>query len=426
MSDQPLTVPQVTPRPGGHEFFWAAEGCYIRIERLREHHDSITAEVWAEVGEKREHLLGGLRFSLTTPGGRASIIKALDTCRQQKSPSNPNGVDWRGMVEQVSVYTLRKFREQDPFTSIGEGTGAPPLKFRLRPVLPEGVTTVLYGYGGVLKTTMAIFWGLLVQLGETRLGLEPMEGLVMLLDWETDKDIAERTQQMLHAGMGLSGRPRFIYRRCRRPLLDFVEDAQAEAQREGVVLVIADSFTKACGGEKEAKENALPTLSALQLVAPTVLSLTHRPKGAEGKDRGAYGSAYIENDARQAFRADGRHEADVGAAQVVLTHAKYNLMRPLHPFGYRVTWDDLLGIKVETQDVGEMGSIGGDLAVKRQLEEALRHGALTVAQLSQNTGIAEATIRTKLNMFSEHTFTTLPGKEKAKSWALKEERNSDV
>lgn len=380
MTDTPLTVPQVTPRPGGHEFFWPTDAIYLRLERLREHHDSITAEVWAEVGDKREHLLGGLRFSLTTPGGRKSIIQALAARR--------NGVDWGGMVEQVCIYSLGRFREQDGLTTVGDMAYEERVSYLLEPVIPLGVTTLLFGYGGLGKSTTAGMWGLLVQTGESRLGLTPTQAPVMLLDWETNQEITNKTLRAIHAGLFLEGQPHFHYRRCRRPLVEFVEEVKADKERLGIGLTIIDSFTKAAGGEREAKENALPTLNAIDWSGGTNLAITHRAKGETGKDRGAYGSVYLENDVRQAFRMEG--ERDEVEARVGLIHHKHNLMAPLRPFGYRIRWDNLLGITFENYDPQSIAGVVERLGVGRQITDLLRQGPLPVADLIDAIGKAKA------------------------------------
>ena len=160
-----------------------------------------------------------------------------------------NGIDWGGVMEQICVYTLRKLREQDAVAHIGS-LPMKPLKFRLRPVLPEGTITLLYGYGGVAKTTIAMAWGLLVSSGIPMLGLEPIRGPVLLLDWETNLEIANNTQRAIAGGLNLPGVPEFFYLRCRSPLTDIIESVEAIVKREGIVLGISDSMVKACGGDK--------------------------------------------------------------------------------------------------------------------------------------------------------------------------------
>lgn len=388
----------MTPRPGGWEFIWP-DSIFIRVERLREHHDAVTAELWAEQGEAREHLVGGLRFNLTTPGGRASMAKALLARR--------NGYDWGGMMEQVCVFALAQFRAQEEPTIIGSLPTRQPLLFRLAPVLPEGVSTLLFGYGGMAKTTIGVAWGLLVYLGLPRLGLEPHQAPVLLLDWETNRDIANKLVAKIQAGTDLPGTAEFLYRRCRRPLLEFVEDVRADVQREGIGLVILDSLAKACGGEKMLREDALPTMSALEWLGTTNLIISHRPKGLEGQERGSYGSVYVENDVRQAFRVEAHPEPGGNSAQIALFHTKFNLMGQLKPIGYQITWDDFYGTKIETKDVGEMEDVRGQLAAVYQVEIALKSSPLTVDDLAEATGLKADTIRKTLARYKNKRFVPL-------------------
>ena len=411
-----LALPAVLPRPGGWEFTWKAEEINIRLERLREHHDSITSEVWVEQGTKREHLLGGIRFNLVSTTGRAGVAKFLLSRR--------NGLDWGGMIEQVCVYTLKKFREQEQPGKLGYFPKDNELKFLLAPVIPTGVSTLLFGYGGMAKTTIALAWGLLVQLGEARLGLKPEKSPVLLLDWETHQDIANGVLMALHAGLKLEGGADFIYRRCRRPLLEFVEDVKADVDREGIGLIILDSMGKACGSEKELKENALPTMSALEWLGKTNLIVSHRPKGFEGKERGTYGSVYIENDVRQAFRVEAQAQPGENMLNVALYHTKHNLMSLLNPIGYSITWDKVQGTFIKTKDVAEMEAFRPHLSAKDQITQELKETPkMTVAELAEATGLKENTISKALER-EKKRFVTFEV-DNIKMWGLKSQREDE-
>lgn len=376
MTDTPLTLPEVEARPGGHLFKWADVGVSISLERLREHHDSVTAEFWAMQGKDNAHLYGGVRFNMVTPTGRKGITSALQARR--------NGLDWGGMIEQVCVYTIKKYREQESLTHIGDMTHDTELRFLLNPLLPLGVTTLFFGYGDLGKTTLVYALGLLIQSDTPSLNLHPAQANVLLLDWETNREIADKSLQALHAGMDLPGAPHFAYRRCRRPLTEFVEDVKADVQRGDIGLVIVDSFTKACGGERETKENALPTLNAIDSLGTTNIVITHRPKGEDGKSKGAYGSVYIENDVRQAFRVEGERTED--EATIGLVHHKHNLMAPLMPMGFRVTWDKLLGTTVSLHDAGSIEGVVKRLSINKEILALLQDSPLPVVDIISAIG----------------------------------------
>ena len=409
MSDIPLTRPEVEARPGGHLFHWEAAQINIRLERLREHHDSVTAEFWATQGKENAHLLGGLRFNLVTPTGRNSIVNALK--------SRCNGVDWGGMVEQVCIYTLGKYREQEGLSHIGDMSHDTELRFLLEPLLPLGVTTLFFGYGDLGKTTLVYCLGLLCQSGTPALNLLPTQANVLLLDWETNREIADKSLQALHAGMELPGAPRFAYRRCRRPLTEFVEDVRADVERDNIGLVIVDSFTKACGGERETKENALPTLNAIDSLERTAAVITHRPKGEDGRSKGAYGSVYVENDVRQAFRVEGERSED--SATIGLVHHKHNLMSPLQPIGYKVTWDKLFGTTIALHDAQSIEGVVKRLSVNKEILSLLTDGPLAVVDLISAIGRAkQKQIRTRLTELKQAGVIVLL---EDKRWALRSE-----
>ena len=369
----------------------------------------MTAEFWATQGKENAHLLGGLRFNLVTPTGRNSIVNALKSRR--------NGVDWGGMVEQVCIYTLGKYREQEGLTHIGDMSHDTELRFLLEPLLPLGVTTLFFGYGDLGKTTLVYCLGLLCQSGTPALNLLPTQANVLLLDWETNREIADKSLQALHAGMELPGAPRFAYRRCRRPLTEFVEDVRADVERDNIGLVIVDSFTKACGGERETKENALPTLNAIDSLERTAAVITHRPKGEDGRNKGAYGSVYVENDVRQAFRVEGERSED--SATIGLVHHKHNLMTPLAPIGYKVTWDKLLGTVITPHDARSIDGVVKRLSLNKQILELLKDGPLPVATIIEAIGPEKtAQIRPVLTRLKQADQIILL---QDRTWALKSE-----
>lgn len=408
-------MPKIFPCPGGQEFTWAPEALSVRLERLREHSDSITAELWATQGPEREHLVGGIRFALTTYGGRTTMAKFLASKR--------NGIDWGGVMEQVCVSTLKQFRSAEPLAYVGDLPTA-DIQFTLSPILIKGVINLLYGYGDSGKSTLALAFGALVMTGETRWGLLPTQGQVLFLDWETNREITNQVLKMLWAGNALLGTPRLLYRRLRRPFLERAEDIRADCQREGVALVIADSIAKACGGERELKENALPTMAALGELGPTILLLNHRPRSEEGRGKGSYGSSFVEFDSRQAFRVEASPPQDDGSRDVVLFHYKHNLMFPLTPLGFNISWDKLLGIKIKVVDPKGL-SLPGVLegfGLKSHALEVLKLRPLSFSDLASEMGIDKkryAALRVALSQLTKAgKLAPLPGH----IWALATDR----
>lgn len=388
MPEHPLlTVPEVTPRPGGFAFSWADTDLHLRIERVREHHDSISAEFWCEQGETREHLYGGIRFSLTTPTGRGQVAKALQARR--------NGVDWAGMLEQVCVYAVRKFREQEGFMEIGNLPGVDTeLAYRLKPLALDGVNTLLFGYGGMAKSTLSLAAGLIISQGEERLGLEPLSGPVLALDWETNWKLYQRMARMLQTGLGFPGVPHIFYRRCRRPFLEFAEEVKALVEKEGIVATIVDSAIKACGGEKEAKENASPVLDALSWACPTNWIISHRAKGEDAQERGAYGSVVFVNDCRQAWRVEGRESPD--GIDVVLYDHKRNLTQIAQPLPFHLSFSPD-SIVIERGNAGTIERVVERYSLRNAILNLLRNRPLPVKLILDQLGHQKATqIRSRL------------------------------
>lgn len=402
------TLPKVKPRPGGWEFFWQAEGVLLNLERLREHKDSITAELTIQLGPSREHLKGGVRVNLTSDMARNSLAKSLT--------SRHNGADWGGMLEQAIIYTITQFRQSDPFEEVGQMALAPSeAKWRLRPVLPEQLTTMLYGEGGIGKSTLATYLGLMVQHGLDDFGFRSVRGNVLYLDWESSQQIVNDTMLALAAGMKLEEAPYMRYRLCRRPLLDMLEDVKAEVESQNIKLLVIDSAVKAAGGEKEAKENALVLLNGLRYLGCTALLISHKSK-TEGA-RGSYGSVFFENDARHIFEVQAVASDDDSQANIILFNRKSNIAKRIAPIGFSIEWDELLGIKISREDPEAIESMRSQLPASIQIKGILRTGPMSKADIVEELGLPEPTIRQTLGRGKDRQFVRIPGNPPL--WALK-------
>ena len=61
------------------------------------------------------------------------------------------------------------------------------------PFIRKNAINIIYGAGGSGKSYLSVFLGLLVQSGKSYAGLNPDQGNVLYLDWESEeKDLNER------------------------------------------------------------------------------------------------------------------------------------------------------------------------------------------------------------------------------------------
>jgi hypothetical protein len=124
------------------------------------------------------HLSAG-SLNLAATGSRASLARML----KERAPD----VDWAGLLEAACVLTIRDERAGEPFKLVGSLPEREESPWTIEPLLRRRQSTISYGDGGTMKSTMALFHAALVSGGLEACGFTPhVTGPVAYLDWETD------------------------------------------------------------------------------------------------------------------------------------------------------------------------------------------------------------------------------------------------
>jgi RecA-family ATPase len=194
----------------------------------------------------------------------------------------------------------------EPITPIAwaglEGREPPAREFIVEDWLPVGVTTSLYGIGGVGKTLLAQILGTCAATGKPFLGLPTKKVPVLGVFCEDDDDELWRRQHRINRmvnlrmadldGFTAQGRLGManllmVFPKGRPPEpLPLLAAIEAQAKEGGSRLIILDNVAQMFGGEENARAEVTVFLNALNGLArrlqAAVLLLGHPPKsGAE-------------------------------------------------------------------------------------------------------------------------------------------------
>lgn len=134
-----------------------------------------------------------------------------------------------------------------------------PRTWTIEGLVPDGVITALFGDGGMGKSYIALYWGMLTCLGTPFCGRHVIKQDVLYLDAELDDTEFKRRAYKVARGMGLFRPPVGLhYANLPGSIKDpaIQERARLTIAGSGVGLTILDSLTVAAVGSdpKEAKD----------------------------------------------------------------------------------------------------------------------------------------------------------------------------
>ena len=313
------------------------EGIAIGIDRLTEARGEMTGEVTVQRAPEG-HIMRS-RLNLTSSSARK---QAANFCRE-RSP----GADWVELFERFAVGVLDQERDGAPARLIGDLPLRPGIDWLLEPILIRGTATMLYGEGGVGKSTMTAAIALSVACGRSIMDGWSVKSQtpVLVIDWESDSDDWNDLFQLLRAGMGYEP-PAVHYMEGKGSLPGMIHRVAREIDRTGAGLVIIDSVGLATPASREgsdANDSALRLFAALRTLGVTSLLIDHVSKAQVASDssaQGPYGSVYKTNSARSVYELRAGPETEDGARTIIMHHRKANRTRRQEPVAIRVTRDD--------------------------------------------------------------------------------------
>jgi hypothetical protein len=373
----------------------------VRVDKVRrERDDDLIAEtVWLRSNANGNVLIHGpSKLNMSSTPAKKALATYLDGV--VKSPL------WSGIIEQICYATVERHDRGAPFETIG---GARPLIdriYRLEKMLEENQITILFGEGESCKSTIALAIALSVQTGVPLLGLEPLQGNVLYLDWETDGDEHHRRLTALWKGLGNSeDTPEIPYRRMEQPLTQDVTVVRQHIQNSLTRLVIIDSAGGAMGRDPEKNDSAIQLLSAVRKLQTTALVIDHESKDDSQKEpnkrRQPFGGIYKVNLARSIYeiRAVGGDETDAKhTVETALYHTKCNNGRRQPARGYRLEFNETeYKTMIWQSAVGDNAELAAGMGKIERLRNCIRLKPKSTLEIHQDTGLDEGYLRATLS-----------------------------
>ena len=357
---------------------WSAENVVAAVSRLRESHDTVTAEVSFKTtssGHSPTHLHQA-RLNLLSTTTRKSFAAALTTRIKE--------LDWDAAVEQLCMLVLDHYRQGEPVVTLGEIPAREGNAFRVFPLLLENQANLFYGNGGSGKTKFATFLATLITSPLQGPGLEVEPGNVLYLDWEASAEDLDESVKMIQAGLGIESASNIRYRYCFQPLADDIAHLRQLVLEHEIDMVVVDSIGAACGGEPESADVMLRYFLALRSLKVTTLSIHHINK--EGK---LYGNQYIFNYARNIWEMKKAQELGEDTLSIGLYHRKMNNGKLLKPLGFKMHFNES-AVHITKTDVRDVPELASGLPIKDQIYDVLRrHSRITALDISQELGVPE-------------------------------------
>lgn len=429
MSEASLAASDISwgERPDPHPFVRVSEGHYrldvpeclsrFDLERLYRDRNETWGELVVSCGMAGARTFNGNIFSgninLSSPWRRRDVVAHL----RDRAKTKGDEVDWAALLDELAARVIAAERAGQPPQLLSTfDRPAPDDMFDLEGmVLPRRHSSIMFGDGGTFKSYLALFVaGCLAQQGVK----------VLFADWELDAcDHRERLQQLFGPSM-----PDVFYRRYQRPLVEEVEGIRRFIEQERVEYVVCDSVGFAANGAPESAEAATTYFQAVRQFGPGVgsLHLAHvtKPTADAPDPMKPFGSVFWHNSARSTWFIKRTLDTSDGSDtfSLAVIHRKANLGKLRPPVGLQITFTDGRANLMRI-DVAEVEEFAKGLPVPLRVRQVLKRGALTVAELVEETGAKRDTIEKALTRGKGRVFACITSNpDGVHRWGLLEGR----
>jgi len=322
-------------------------------------------------------LCESLRINLNAEPKTKSIAKKVAECGGTQTLA-----DRARLIESSCILILRRHRQGEPPIRLTKDSPIEALSYALNPLVFDRKTTILYGDGGLGKSTLALLLAMLVSTGGTVAGISALPGRALYLDWEDSADAHTRRLRAIQAGHSDLSASSVLFRRSVEPLYKMVHSVVRQIKEEDITFVVVDSLLAATGGDSSA-EGTAKLFAALRLMNASVLAIGHVPKTQpEGQERvTVYGSVFNQNFARSVWELKKEQEVDSDTAILGVFNRKSNLSRLHLPIGLEVTQNaDNSLICYQPYDLSQAAELATSLPLPSRVRNLLEDGAFRSSQ----------------------------------------------
>ncbi|NOT95735.1 MAG: AAA family ATPase, partial [Nitrospira sp.] len=228
----------------GFSVYWPSHSIRFLIEYITRQQTGIFAEFTVLDGEKT--LCEGHRVNLN--GDKVRVAKKLHEYDGRfKLP------EWTLLIETAAVLVLRRYREGEPLLRLNASTPVEELSYQLNPLVFHRKTTILYGDGGLGKSSLAMLCGMLVSTGKSLAGLSAVPGRVLYVDYEDSWDVHVRRMRAIAACHHELKAADVAYQAHHEPIWNIVPMLLRRVQTEQITFLILDSLAAATCGDSSAE-----------------------------------------------------------------------------------------------------------------------------------------------------------------------------
>ncbi len=362
----------------------------MTFDRLNEARGSVYAELSIMLGTTE--IRSGVDLSLKSDSGQSKLADGL----KPLAPSVP----WKWLLQKACALVLKRHREGEPLRVLTIDTPIEPLTFQVNPLVFQNKPTVLFGDGGLGKSSLALLCAMLISTGESMAGISALPGIPLYLDYEDSYDVHVRRMRAIAACHSNVAKADVRYQACTEPLANLTHTLLRRIQAEGISFVVLDSLAAATGGDAGA-EAATKVFRAIRRLNVGALIIAHIPKSpGEGQEPSIYGSVFHKNFARSTWELRKEQDVDSDTSILGLFHRKSNLSRTHSPMGLKVTQNaENSQIHYEPFDLSQAPELAKSLPWPHQIRNLLESDGIprSSKDIADELGAPLATIKVCLS-----------------------------
>ena len=356
------------------------------VEQHRSHSIDADLTVWQDIP--------GVNTSPFT--GRLNILSLSQRANYRRQLDDAFGAGgWTPMLNRACQLVKHAWTEKDWSVDLSKVRADTETRYAIRPLIPEGLPSMLIGAGDIGKTYVA------QRLAKGAIDDQPLlddagpGGSVLMVDYEsTGRDTKKRLLKL-----GLDSFERFIYWPGRgRPLPEMVPALARVCAERDVRLLVVDSAALACGGDPKDEQVATRYFNALATLGVSSLTISHLTKD-EKDDRHPFGSIYWFNSARMVWNLKGG-DPESNPRHLGLFCRKSNEDARPRPIGIRMTFGDGT---VEIEQEPLVSEFTEYLSLPKRLRARLITGAKSVKELAELEGAKPGSLKKALSRMAEVT-----------------------
>ena len=336
---------------GYHKYEFEDEGITITMEKFRERDGNlmgdmtIVADPSKYVDLSNPHIVTQ-RQNMSSARSKkeiATILKGrLDT------------PDWETIIEYVCVKSMRKHREGHPLVKIGKLEPRKEVPYLLHPLIRKDVPCILYGESGIGKSYISLFLSLLITEEISAVGMTPLKGKILYLDWEDGEQNLDERLKALASGLGIET-PELCYQYMDGPFSDNVHTIAKRIADEGADMIIVDSKGAAIGGRINEADTTVQLFNSIRSLKITSIVIDHVAKQSAV---GPIGSTYTVAEARNVWEMRASKTIADNKLRIGFYHRKTNMSKKHQPFALEFTFAEdeneiVQSVVVEQADVTE-------------------------------------------------------------------------